>query len=148
MKAVIQRVRKASVSIGGRESSRIGPGFLVLLGVSEGDTREEVERLARKVARLRVLADGDGKMNLSLQDVKGQVLVVSQFTLCADTSRGHRPSFVRAAAPEKAEPLYQEFVGKLKALGVSVETGKFGEYMEIGLVNDGPVTIILEEVAD
>lgn len=143
MKAVIQRVKEASVSINNKEVSGISNGLLVLLGIAEGDTEEQVRKLAKKIADLRVMADDQGKMNRSVKDIAGELLVVSQFTLLADTSRGHRPSFVKAAEPKRAKELYALFVEELRKLDIPVKTGKFGEYMQISLVNDGPVTIVL-----
>jgi D-tyrosyl-tRNA(Tyr) deacylase len=145
VKALVQRVGSASVSVGEDTVASIGRGFLVLLGVGKGDGREEAEQLAGKVARLRVFADATGKMNRSLLDVRGEALVVSQFTLFADTSRGNRPGFEAAALPGEAEGLYRAFVDSLAALGVPVQTGVFGADMQVALVNDGPVTIMLEK---
>jgi D-tyrosyl-tRNA(Tyr) deacylase len=122
----------------------IGTGLLVLLGVAEGDTREQSERLAGKIARLRVFEDESGKFDRSLLDVGGAALVVSQFTLIADTAKGNRPSFSHAARPELAEPLYEQFAAALRELGVTVATGVFGARMQVELVNDGPVTLLLE----
>jgi D-tyrosyl-tRNA(Tyr) deacylase len=122
----------------------IGTGLLVLLGVAEGDTREQSERLAGKIARLRVFEDESGKFDRSLLDVGGAALVVSQFTLIADTAKGNRPSFSHAARPELAEPLYEQFAAALRELGVTVATGVFGARMQVELVNDGPVTIVLD----
>lgn len=122
----------------------IGPGLCLLLGVARGDGEEEATRLAAKVARLRVFEDDRGRLDRSLVDVAGAALVVSQFTLIADTAKGNRPSFTEAAPPEQAEPLYERFCAELRALGVPVETGVFGARMELELVNDGPVTIVLE----
>ncbi|HUQ23188.1 MAG TPA: D-aminoacyl-tRNA deacylase [Gaiellaceae bacterium] len=144
MKAVLQRVSRASVSIQGELRSGIGPGLLVLLGVGGADQREDAERLAGKVARLRVFEDDAGRVDRSLADTGGAALVVSQFTLLADTTKGNRPSFTGAARPEHAEPLYERFCSALRELGVAVETGVFGAKMEIELLNDGPVTIVLE----
>lgn len=145
MKLVVQRVKKARVKVveTGRVSGKIGEGLLVLLGVKNGDKDEDAERLAEKLSKLRIMKDKEGKMNLSIKDVDGKILVVSQFTLYADTSKGNRPSFIRAADPELAERLYNHFVSKLKSLGVNAETGNFGSYMEIEAELDGPVTIIL-----
>jgi D-tyrosyl-tRNA(Tyr) deacylase len=140
MRAVIQRVERARSTPGGA----IGPGLCVLLGVAEGDDEAAAERLAGKVARLRIFEDADGKFDRSLLDTGGAALVVSQFTLIADTAKGNRPSFSAAARPEVAEPLYERFAAALRELGVPVETGVFGARMAIELVNDGPVTIILE----
>ena len=140
VRAVVQRVSRACVTPGGS----IGPGLCVLLGVARGDGEDEAVRLASKVARLRVFADGEGKFDRSVLDVGGAVLVVSQFTLIADTAKGNRPSFANAAPPAEAEPVYERFCAELRALGVEVETGVFGAKMELELVNDGPVTIVLD----
>jgi D-tyrosyl-tRNA(Tyr) deacylase len=139
VKAVVQRVARASVTPGGS----IGPGLCVLLGIADGDTEADVVRLAEKVARLRVFANEDGKFDRSLLDTGGAALVVSQFTLIADTAKGNRPSFSRAARPEVAEPVYEAFCAALRELGVEVATGVFGAHMQVDLVNDGPVTILL-----
>ncbi len=147
MRAVVQRVKRASVTVAGAVTGIIDHGLLVLLGAGEGDTREEAEWLAHKVANLRIFSDAEGKMNLSVQDVGGGVLVVSQFTLYGDTRKGFRPSFVHAAAPEIAEPLVELFASAVRAEGVTVESGIFGAHMDVALVNDGPVTIILEKEA-
>jgi D-tyrosyl-tRNA(Tyr) deacylase len=144
MRAVIQRVRRAKVTVGDEVAGEIGVGWLVLLGVAPTDTRKEVDGLAEKVANLRAFADAAGKMNLSVQDVGGSVLVVSQFTLYGDCSKGRRPSFIGAAPPAVAEPLYEAFVVALKALGVPVATGRFAADMRVELVNDGPVTFVLD----
>lgn len=144
MRAVIQRVRRASVTIGGEVVGRIEQGLLVLLGVHHTDTRSRIPWLAEKLAGLRIFEDAEGKMNLSLQDVKASMLVVSQFTLHGDCQKGRRPSFIDAARPEVAEPLYEEFVQALRALGVPVETGRFGADMQVELVNDGPVTLVID----
>lgn len=144
MKAVIQRVLKAKVTVDGAITGQIGRGFLVLLGVMDTDTDDEMKLMAKKVAGLRVFEDGNEKMNLALADVDGSVLVVSQFTLCADVSHGRRPSFIRSAPPQKANELYEKFVSELKALGIGdVQTGIFGADMAVELLNDGPVTIIM-----
>jgi D-tyrosyl-tRNA(Tyr) deacylase len=140
MRAVVQRVERARSTPGGA----IGPGLCVLLGVAEGDDEAAADRLAGKVARLRIFEDQDGKFDRSLLDVGGAALVVSQFTLIADTRKGNRPSFAAAARPELAELLYERFAGALGELGVPVETGVFGARMAIELVNDGPVTIVLD----
>jgi D-aminoacyl-tRNA deacylase len=139
MKAVVQRVARASSTPGGS----IGPGLVVLLGIADGDDDLAVVRLAEQVARLRIFGNDEGKFDRSLLDVRGAVLVVSQFTLIADTAKGNRPSFSHAARPEVAEPLYERFCEALRALGVPVETGVFGARMDVELVNDGPVTIVL-----
>jgi D-aminoacyl-tRNA deacylase len=140
MRAVVQRVSQARVTPGGE----IGRGLCVLLGVARGDRDEQAARLAAKVARLRVFPDEEGRFDRSVDDVAGSVLVVSQFTLIADTAKGNRPSFAGAAPPQEAEPLYERFCSELRALGVHVETGVFGAKMEVELVNDGPVTIALD----
>jgi D-aminoacyl-tRNA deacylase len=139
VRAVVQRVARAEVRPGGA----IGPGLCVLLGVAEEDGDAEAERLARKTAELRIFPDEDGKFDRSLLDTGGAALVVSQFTLLADTRKGNRPSFSGAARPERAEPLYERYCAELRRLGVHVETGVFGAQMEVELVNDGPVTIVL-----
>ena len=146
MRLVIQRVKKASVRVSetGKIVGNIGQGLFVLFGVKEGDTEKEAEVLAEKLVKLRIMADDKGKMNLSVKDVDASVLVVSQFTLYADTSGGNRPSFIKAAKPELAERIYNHFVEKLLKLGVKVETGQFGEYMEINADLDGPVTLFLD----
>jgi len=144
LKGVCQRVSEARVRIEGRVVGEIGPGLCVLLGVGHGDAEDAVARLAGKVARLRVFADEAGKFDRSLLDVGGGALVVSQFTLLADTAKGNRPSFTAAAPPEEAERLYERFCDELRALGVQVETGVFGAKMAVELVNDGPVTILLD----
>jgi D-aminoacyl-tRNA deacylase len=140
MRAVVQRVSRARATPGGE----IGRGFCVLLGVARGDGEEEAVRLAGKVARLRIFPDDDGRFDRSIADVGGAALVVSQFTLIADTAKGNRPSFADAAPPEQAKPLYLRFCDELRALGVPVETGVFGAQMQLELVNDGPVTIVLD----
>ena len=145
MRIVLQRVKSASVTVEGELVSEIGGGLLLLVGVAQGDGESEAAWLAGKVARLRVFGDGEGKMNLSVGDTGGEVLAVSQFTLLADTRKGNRPSFIRAALPEQAEPLFDYFREKLREEGVaSVKTGRFGAMMDVALVNDGPVTILLE----
>jgi len=146
MRLVIQRVKKASVRVkeSGEIVGKIEKGLFVLVGVAEGDTEKNSEILAEKLAKLRVMPDDSGKMNLTVNEVGGKILAVSQFTLIADTSKGNRPSFIKAAKPELAEKIYNHFVEKLQKLGVKVETGKFGEYMEIDADLDGPVTIIIE----
>jgi D-aminoacyl-tRNA deacylase len=144
MKAVVQRVSRARVRVGEEVGGEIGPGFCVLLGVARGDDAATASRLAEKVARLRVFGNEEGRFDRSLLDVGGAALVVSQFTLIADTAKGNRPSFSDAARPDEAEPLYVAFCDALRALGVDVATGRFGARMELELVNDGPVTISLE----
>ena len=145
MKIVLQRVKNASVSVEGALISEIGPGLLLLVGVAKGDTEAEADWLAEKVAGLRIFADDEGKMNLGVREIGGEILAVSQFTLLADTRKGKRPSFVGAAPPEEAEPLFDYFCERLLAAGVaSVKTGSFGAMMDVALTNDGPVTIVLE----
>jgi D-aminoacyl-tRNA deacylase len=144
LRAVVQRVSQASVTVGGEVVSQIGPGSLVLLGVAAGDTPVASERLAGKVARLRIFENEDGRFDRSLLEVWGEALVVSQFTLLADTRKGNRPSFTTAAGPDLAEPLYERFCSALEGAGVGVARGVFGARMEVSLVNDGPVTIVLE----
>jgi D-aminoacyl-tRNA deacylase len=148
MRVVLQRVSQASVSIDGRIAGKIGPGFGLLVGFTATDTLEQVRWMADKVTGLRVFGDADGKMNLALADVGGSVLVVSQFTLYGDTEKGRRPSFITAARPEVAIPLYDAFVAELRGKGLAVETGEFGAMMQVSLVNDGPVTLILEREND
>jgi D-tyrosyl-tRNA(Tyr) deacylase len=144
MRAVCQRVSEARVRVAGEVVGEIRAGLLVLLGVARDDGEAEAERLAGKIARLRIFADDEGRFDRSLLDVGGAALVVSQFTLIADTAKGNRPSFSRAAPPDEAEALYERFCGELRKLGVQVETGIFGAKMQIELVNDGPVTIVLD----
>lgn len=145
MKAVIQRVRHAKVTVGGRVTGETEKGYLILLGVMNGDTEEEAKILAKKTAELRIFRDENDKMNLSLLDVGGQALVVSQFTLCADVSHGRRPSFINSAPPKEAERLYEFFVSELLRNGVKkVETGEFGADMAVELLNEGPVTILFD----
>ena len=144
MRAVVQRVARASSTPGGS----IGAGVLVLLGIADGDDEAAAVRLAEKIARLRIFQNDEGKFDRSLIDVGGAALVVSQFTLIADTAKGNRPSFSHAARPERAEPLYQRFGSALGELGIHVETGVFGASMQVELVNDGPVTIVLSELPE
>jgi len=144
MRAVVQRVSSASVVVAGELAGRIERGFLVLLGVAESDTAEDARTLARKVTGLRVFEDDAGKMNLGLADIGGAMLVVSQFTLLGDCRQGRRPSFVAAARPDQAERLYQLFVSEVRDLGTTVATGRFQQHMEVSLVNDGPVTLLLD----
>ncbi len=133
----------ASVAVDGETISKIAAGFLILLGVEQGDKEDDLNYLVKKTVGLRIFKDGNNNMNLSIQDVNGEALVVSQFTLCADTSRGRRPSFIRAASPEDADQMYQQYCEQLTVNNISVQTGKFGAMMDVSLVNDGPVTIIL-----
>ncbi len=144
MKAVVQRVSEASLAVGERLVSQIGAGLVVLLCVEQGDDEATVEPFAHKIAKLRIFADEAGKMNRSLLDVGGSALVVSQFTLAADTRKGNRPSFTGAAPPDQADRLYRAFCAQLGALGVPVQTGEFAAHMAVALVNDGPVTIWLD----
>ncbi len=144
MRLVIQRVSEARVDVGGATVGEIGPGLLVLVGARADDERPSAEQLAKKTAQLRIFPDGEGKMNRSVADVGGGVLAVSQFTLYGDTRKGNRPSFTDAARPELAEPLFERYVDALRGYLGSVETGKFGAMMDVYLVNDGPVTLILQ----
>ena len=147
MRVVLQRVSRASVTIDGRTAGSVGRGFCVLVGLTHGDTEATVDWMADKIAGLRLFSDADGKMNLGLEDVGGGVLVVSQFTLYGDAAKGRRPSFIDAARPEQAIPLYDRFVAALRGRGLAVETGEFGAYMDVEIHNDGPVTLILERTA-
>jgi len=144
VKAVIQRVKEARVRVDGRVVGEIGTGVLVLLGVEMGDGRKQADWMAEKIVNLRIFPDGQGKMNLALQDVGGEMLAVSQFTLAGNCSKGRRPSFDTAADPEEANRLYNYFMGQVWELGVTVQSGIFQADMEVSLVNDGPVTFILE----
>jgi D-tyrosyl-tRNA(Tyr) deacylase len=145
MRAVVQRVSFASVSIDNTDKARMGNGLLILLGIEEADTIQDLEWLSGKIARLRIFRDDNGIMNLSLKDVDGQSMVISQFTLHASTKKGNRPSFIRAARPETAIPLYEQFVKQLEHdTGRKVLSGEFGAYMQVELLNDGPVTIIID----
>ena len=144
MRAVVQRVARASVRCDGAVVGDIDTGLVVLVGVAEGDGEPEAERLATKIARLRIFENEDGRFDRSLLDTGGAALVVSQFTLIADTAKGNRPSFGGAAEPDRAEPLYERFCAALRELGVPVATGVFGARMDVELVNDGPVTVVLE----
>lgn len=144
MRCVVQRVTRASVTVAGEVVGRIGAGFMVLVGVAEGDAEADAAYCASKISGLRVFEDADDKMNLSLADVGGQVLLVSQFTLMGDARHGRRPSFSGAARPEQAEPLFLRLVSLLEQTGLRVETGRFRTHMEVELVNDGPVTILLD----
>ncbi|HHX10650.1 MAG TPA: D-tyrosyl-tRNA(Tyr) deacylase [Firmicutes bacterium] len=143
MRAVFQRVRSARVVVDGEQVSAIGPGALVLLGVGKDDTEKDVTYMAGKIAGLRVFSDEEGKMNLSLLDISGEVLVVSQFTLYGDVKKGKRPGFDQAAPPQKGEELYLKVVEELQGMGLTVKTGVFGANMQVELVNDGPVTILI-----
>ncbi len=144
MRAVVQRVRRGSVTVEERVIAEIGQGYVILLGVGPGDSEENARALARKIANLRVFQDAQGKMNLSVLDVHGSALVVSQFTLYADTRRGNRPSFTEAAPPETARPLAERFAALLAEQGVPTQTGEFGAHMLVEIENDGPVTILFE----
>jgi D-tyrosyl-tRNA(Tyr) deacylase len=145
MRVVIQRVSRASVSIEAKLKSSIAKGLLILLGIEDADTQEDIEWLCKKIIALRIFEDTDHIMNLSLSDVEGEVLVVSQFTLHASTKKGNRPSYIKAARPEKAIPLYESFLVEMeKLLGKKAGSGEFGAMMEVALVNDGPVTIIID----
>lgn len=145
MKAVIQRVKHSSVTVDGELISKINNGFMILLGVMDGDTEEDANKLVKKIPNLRIFEDDNGKMNLSLLDTLGEILLVSQFTLCADCSHGSRPSFIKSAPPKEANALYEYVADELKKAGVKdVKTGIFGADMKVDLLNDGPVTIILD----
>jgi len=144
VKALLQRVTGASVSVAGEEVGRIGRGLVVFVGVASGDTERDAQYLVQKTASLRIFADEAGRFNLSALDIKGELLVVSQFTLLADTRKGRRPSFVEAAPPAQAEVLFEQFVEEARATGLKVETGRFQQYMQVEIHNDGPVTILLD----
>jgi D-tyrosyl-tRNA(Tyr) deacylase len=144
MRAVVQRVKGAKVDVGGKVVGEIGHGLLILLGVGEGDSEKDCDYLVNKIAHLRIFSDDQGLMNLSLVETEGEVLVVSQFTLWGDCRKGRRPSFTRAARPEKARALYEHFIGLMRATGLQVATGVFQEMMDVHLINDGPVTLILD----
>jgi len=144
MRAVVQRVTRGGVTVDDHIIAEINQGFVILLGVEQGDTQEKANYLAKKIAHLRVFTDGEGKMNLSLCDIGGSAIVVSQFTLMADTRKGNRPSFIKAAPPEMAEELVTFFVEKLKSHGVETQTGEFAAHMMVEIQNDGPVTIIFD----
>lgn len=144
MKAVLQRVTHSSVTIEHEVVGEIGQGVMVLLGVTDGDTERECDYLAEKAINLRIFEDDEGKMNHSLLDIGGEMLIVSQFTLCADCKKGRRPSFISAARPEKAIPLYERFIQRINSHGIKTATGRFGADMKVSIKNDGPVTIILD----
>ncbi|UKN00923.1 D-aminoacyl-tRNA deacylase [Paracrocinitomix mangrovi] len=145
MKAVIQRASSASVSINSKVMGKIDVGYVILLGIAEDDTQEDIDWLANKIYNLRIFSDHDGLMNLSISDVDGGILLISQFTLYAKTKKGNRPSYIKAAKPEVAIPLYEKFISKMsEILGKEVQTGEFGANMQVSLVNDGPVTIIID----
>ena len=144
MKVLVQRTAKADVSINKKIVSSIEKGILALVGIEKGDTKEQVEKLAKKAVNLRIFPDENDKMNLSLADVKGEMLIVSQFTLCGDCKKGTRPSFDKSAPPDIANELYEYFVSQVKSYGIKTGTGKFGAMMEVSLINDGPVTFMLE----
>ena len=145
MKVVIQRVKSASVTIDEKITATIENGMLILLGISVDDTEKSIAWLTKKIANLRIFEDENGKMNLSLKNVSGKILLVSQFTLYANAQRGNRPDFLQAAKPDKAIPLYEKFIENLKSYNIDVKTGTFGADMQVSLINDGPVTIILEK---
>jgi len=144
MRALIQRVSKGSVSIDNRVRSSIGPGYVILLGIYKDDSEKDIEKLIPKVLNLRIMDDENGVMNRSIRETQGEILVVSQFTLCADTKKGRRPSYINAMRPEDAKPLYEQFIQKLTIENVSVKTGVFGALMRVEIINDGPVTILLD----
>jgi D-tyrosyl-tRNA(Tyr) deacylase len=144
MRAVIQRVKESSVTIDQEVVARINAGLLVLIGVNRQDTEIDADQLAKKTSQLRIFEDEQGKMNCSLIDIGGEMLIVSQFTLYGDCRKGRRPSFIAAALPDQAEILYESFITKVKGMGVSVQTGRFGARMTVSLVNDGPVTLIVD----
>jgi D-tyrosyl-tRNA(Tyr) deacylase len=144
MKLVVQRVKNANVSIENNIVGKINQGFVVLLGVSNEDTKENADYLVKKLLNLRVFSDNDDKMNLSIKDIEGELLIVSQFTLYANCKKGNRPSFIEAAKPEYAKPLYEYFINECRKENLNVQTGEFGADMQIELINDGPVTILLE----
>lgn len=145
MRAVIQKVSDASITIDNKKTRKIGPGLVILLGIEESDDRSDIEWLSGKITRLRIFKDDAGIMNLSVLDIKGEILIVSQFTLHASTRKGNRPSYIKAAAPETAIPLYKAFIEQMQQdLGKMVATGEFGAYMQVNLTNDGPVTISID----
>ena len=144
MRAVVQRVSRAKVTVGGEVTGEIARGFVVLLGVADGDTQDDVIYMAQKIVGLRVFEDSEGKMNLSLADIGGEMLVVSQFTLLGDCRKGRRPSFIAAARPEVADALYRSVIAEVQGLGIQVSTGRFQTHMDVELVNDGPVTLLID----
>jgi len=144
MRVLIQRVSKGSVSVDDKTIAQIGHGYIILLGIYENDTEKDIDKLVPKVANLRIMCDEEQKMNKSILDTKGEIIVVSQFTLCADTRKGRRPSFIKAMHPDKAKELYKRFITKLQDRNIVVKTGKFGGYMQVEIINDGPTTILLE----
>ena len=144
MRCVVQRVTRSRVTVDGEETGRIERGFMVLVGAQEGDTQADMDYCVKKICGLRIFEDENDKMNLSLKDVGGSVLLVSQFTLLGDARHGRRPSFIRAARPEQAEPLFEKLVQRVSDAGIPVATGRFRTHMEVSLVNDGPVTILLD----
>ena len=148
MRAVIQRVLSASVTVADKKISEIGSGFLILLGIAQEDEERDIDYLVKKTAGLRIFKDEGQNMNLSIKDVGGEILVVSQFTLCADTRKGRRPTFVGAAEPKMAENMYDQYCQKLQLLNIPVSKGQFGASMDVELINDGPVTIILNSLED
>lgn len=144
MKALLQRVTQAKVEVDNKIVGEIGPGFLIFLGVSQNDTEQDIDYLVNKIINLRVFADSNEKFNLSVKDIKGSLLIISQFTLFADTKKGNRPGFTMAAPPSLAEELYNTFIEKCKVTGLNIQTGRFAAHMQISLTNDGPVTIMLD----
>jgi len=145
MRAVVQKVSDASITINKEITKEIGGGLVILLGIEESDDQSDIQWLSGKISRLRIFNDADGIMNLSVNDVKGEIMIVSQFTLHASTRKGNRPSYIKAASPEKAIPLYKSFINSMQQeLGISMVTGEFGAYMQVNLTNDGPVTIIID----
>lgn len=144
MKAVLQRVQYASVKVDGKMIGQCGRGYMILLGIGHEDTSKDVDALAEKIIKLRIFEDEAGKMNLSIRDIGGEILLISQFTLYADYRKGNRPSFMNAAKPEISKPLYEEFAGKLRTCGIATQTGEFGADMKVELLNDGPVTIVMD----
>lgn len=144
MRVIMQRTKQASVSIEESIVGEITHGFVLLVGIEEKDQQEDIEYLVRKISKMRIFEDTQGKMNLSIEDVGGEILSISQFTLHADTKKGNRPSFIKAAKPDIAIPIYDAFNNQLRAAGLTVQTGKFGADMQVSLVNDGPVTIIID----